>query len=61
MEGIAAMMASGRGLAIGTFAKAGSRLDFADASGATYLEEDLKVRLLHRSLRSVTVTPGGVP
>ena len=40
MKGITAMMASGRGVEIGTFAKAGSRLDLPDASGAAYLEED---------------------
>lgn len=46
----------------GTFTKAADTLDLPPASVTRliqWLEDDLKVRLLHRTTRSVTVTPEG--
>ncbi|NUY30932.1 LysR family transcriptional regulator [Paraburkholderia sp. JPY303] len=62
MDRIAAMSAFVRVVEAGTFTKAAETLDMPNASLTRLiqkLEEDLKVRLLHRTTRSVTVTPEG--
>ena len=62
MDRIAAMNAFVRVVEAGTFTKAAETLDMPNASLTRLiqkLEEDLKVRLLHRTTRSVTVTPEG--
>ncbi|MEJ8810830.1 LysR family transcriptional regulator [Variovorax ureilyticus] len=62
MDRIAAMNAFVRVVEAGTFTKAADTLDVPNATVTRLiqsLEEDLKVRLLHRTTRSVTVTPEG--
>ena len=62
MDRIAAMNAFVRVVEAGNFTKAADALDLPNATVTRliqYLEQDLKVRLLHRSTRSVTVTPEG--
>src|SRR4030095_1694857 len=62
MDRIAAMNAFVRVVEAGTFTKAADTLDLPNATVTRLiqgLEEDLKVRLLHRTTRSVTVTPEG--
>lgn len=62
MDRIAAMNAFVRVVEAGTFTKAAETLDMPNASLTRLiqkLEEELKVRLLHRTTRSVTVTPEG--
>ncbi|OAJ59215.1 LysR family transcriptional regulator [Paraburkholderia ginsengiterrae] len=62
MDRIAAMNAFVRVVEAGTFAKAADTLDLPNATVTRLiqrLEADLKVRLLHRTTRSVTVTPEG--
>ncbi|NUX56714.1 LysR family transcriptional regulator [Paraburkholderia youngii] len=60
MDRIAAMNAFVRVVEAGTFTKAAETLDMPNASLTRLiqkLEDELKVRLLHRTTRSVTVTP----
>lgn len=62
MDRIAAMTAFVRVVEAGSFTKAADTLDVPNATVTRLiqgLEEDLKVRLLHRTTRSVTVTPEG--
>jgi DNA-binding transcriptional LysR family regulator len=62
MDRIAAMNAFIRVVEAGTFTKAADTLDLPNATVTRLiqkLEEDLKVRLLHRTTRSLTVTPEG--
>jgi len=62
MDRIAAMTAFVRVVEAGTFTRAADTLDVPNATVTRLiqsLEEDLKVRLLHRTTRSVTVTPEG--
>jgi hypothetical protein len=62
MDRIAAMTAFVRVVEAGTFTKAADTLDLPNASVTRLiqgLEQELKVRLLHRTTRSVTVTPEG--
>ncbi|MGJ7506279.1 LysR family transcriptional regulator [Variovorax sp. GT1P44] len=62
MDRIAAMNAFVRVVEAGTFTKAADSLDVPNATVTRLiqgLEQDLKVRLLHRTTRSVTVTPEG--
>jgi DNA-binding transcriptional LysR family regulator len=62
MDRIAAMNAFVRVVEAGTFTKAADTLNLPNASVTRLiqgLEEDLKVRLLHRTTRSVTVTAEG--
>ncbi|MGU7769096.1 LysR family transcriptional regulator [Burkholderia sp. MR1-5-21] len=62
MDRIAAMNAFVRVVEAGTFTKAADTLDMPNATVTRLiqkLEEDLKVRLLHRTTRSLTVTPEG--
>ena len=62
MDRISAMTAFVRVVEAGTFTKAADTLDLPNASVTRLiqgLEQDLKVRLLHRTTRSVTVTPEG--
>lgn len=62
MDRIAAMNAFVRVVEAGTFTKAAETLDMPNATVTRLiqrLEEDLKVRLLHRTSRSVTVTAEG--
>ncbi|SFM20309.1 LysR family transcriptional regulator [Variovorax sp. OV329] len=62
MDRISAMNAFVRVVEAGTFTKAADTLDVPNATVTRLiqsLEEDLKVRLLHRTTRSVTVTPEG--
>lgn len=62
MDRIAAMTAFVRVVEAGTFTKAADTLDMPNATLTRLiqkLEEDLQVRLLHRTTRSVTVTPEG--
>ncbi len=62
MDRIAAMNAFVRVVEAGTFTKAADTLDVPNATVTRLiqgLEQDLKVRLLHRTTRSVTVTPEG--
>ncbi|AKM01305.1 LysR family transcriptional regulator [Burkholderia pyrrocinia] len=62
MDRIAAMNAFVRVVEAGTFTKAADTLDMPNATVTRLiqkLEEDLQVRLLHRTTRSVTVTPEG--
>ena len=62
MDRIAAMNAFVRVVEAGTFTKAADTLDLPNATVTRLiqgLEQDLKVRLLHRTTRSVTVTPEG--
>lgn len=62
MDRIAAMNAFVRVVEAGTFTKAADTLDVPNATVTRliqHLEQDLKVRLLHRTTRSVTVTPEG--
>jgi DNA-binding transcriptional LysR family regulator len=62
MDRIAAMTAFVRVVEAGSFTKAADTLDLPNASVTRLiqgLEEDLKVRLLHRTTRSVTVTAEG--
>jgi DNA-binding transcriptional LysR family regulator len=62
MDRIAAMNAFVRVVEAGTFTKAAETLDLPNATVTRliqYLEQELKVRLLHRTTRSVTVTPEG--
>ncbi|NPT42515.1 LysR family transcriptional regulator [Paraburkholderia sp. 1N] len=62
MDRIAAMNAFVRVVEAGTFVKAADTLDVPKATVTRLiqnLEADLKVRLLHRTTRSVTVTPEG--
>ncbi|MDM0049964.1 LysR family transcriptional regulator [Variovorax sp. J22R24] len=62
MDRITAMNAFVRVVEAGTFTKAADTLDVPNATVTRLiqgLEEDLKVRLLHRTTRSVTVTPEG--
>ena len=62
MDRIAAMSAFVRVVEAGTFTKAADTLDVPNATVTRliqHLEQDLKVRLLHRTTRSVTVTPEG--
>ena len=62
MDRIAAMNAFVRVVEAGTFTKAADTLDVPNATVTRLiqgLEEELKVRLLHRTTRSVTVTPEG--
>jgi DNA-binding transcriptional LysR family regulator len=62
MDRIAAMNAFVRVVEAGSFTKAADTLDVPNATVTRLiqgLEEDLKVRLLHRTTRSVTVTPEG--
>ena len=62
MDRIAAMNAFVRVVEAGTFVKAADTLDVPNATVTRLiqrLEADLKVRLLHRTTRSVTVTPEG--
>ena len=61
MDRIAAMKAFVRVVEAGSFTKAASTLDLPNASVTRLiqsLEQELKVRLLHRTTRSVTVIPG---
>jgi DNA-binding transcriptional LysR family regulator len=62
MDRIAAMTAFVRVVEAGSFTKAADTLDLPNASVTRLiqgLEDDLKVRLLHRTTRSVTVTAEG--
>ncbi|MBV8125925.1 MAG: LysR family transcriptional regulator [Paucibacter sp.] len=62
MDRIAAMNAFVRVVEAGTFTKAADTLNLPNASVTRLiqgLEEELKVRLLHRTTRRVTVTPEG--
>ena len=62
MDRIAAMNAFVRVVEAGNFTKAADTLDVPNATVTRliqYLEQDLKVRRLHRTTRSVTVTPEG--
>jgi DNA-binding transcriptional LysR family regulator len=62
MDRIAAMNAFVRVVEAGTFTKAADTLDLPNATVTRLiqgLEQELKVRLLHRTTRSVTVTPEG--
>ena len=62
MDRIAAMNAFVRVIEAGTFTKAAETLDMPNATLTRLiqnLEQDLKVRLLHRTTRSLTVTPEG--
>jgi DNA-binding transcriptional LysR family regulator len=62
MDRIAAMHAFVRVVEAGTFTKAADTLDLPNATVTRLiqaLEQDLKVRLLHRTTRSVTVTAEG--
>jgi len=62
MDRIAAMTAFVRVVEAGTFTKAADTLHLPNATVTRLiqaLEEDLKIRLLHRTTRSVTVTPEG--
>jgi len=62
MDRIAAMNAFVRVVEAGTFVKAAETLDLPNATVTRLiqrLEADLKVRLLHRTTRSLTVTPEG--
>src|SRR5262245_14395213 len=62
MDRITAMNAFVRVVEAGTFTKAADTLDLPNATVTRLiqgLEQDLKVRLLHRTTRSVTVTPEG--
>ncbi|VWB60458.1 transcriptional regulator [Burkholderia lata] len=62
MDRIAAMNVFVRVVEAGTFTKAADTLDMPNATVTRLiqkLEEDLQVRLLHRTTRSVTVTPEG--
>ncbi len=62
MDRIAAMTAFVRVVEAGTFTKAAETLDLPNATVTRLiqgLEEELKVRLLHRTTRSVTVTLEG--
>jgi DNA-binding transcriptional LysR family regulator len=62
MDRIAAMNAFVRVVEAGTFTKAADTLDLPNATVTRLiqgLEQDLKVRLLHRTTRSVTVTAEG--
>jgi DNA-binding transcriptional LysR family regulator len=62
MDRIAAMNAFVRVVEAGTFTRAASTLNLPNASVTRLvqgLEDDLEVRLLHRTTRSVTVTPEG--
>lgn len=62
MDRIAAMNAFVRVVEAGSFTKAATTLDVPNASVTRLiqsLEQELKVRLLHRTTRSVTVTPEG--
>ena len=62
MDRITAMKAFVRVVEAGTFTKAADTLDMPNATLTRLiqnLEQDLKVRLLHRTTRSVTVTPEG--
>ncbi|MFM0162296.1 LysR family transcriptional regulator [Paraburkholderia sediminicola] len=62
MDRIAAMNAFVRVVEAGTFVKAADTLDLPKATVTRLiqnLEADLQVRLLHRTTRSVTVTPEG--
>ncbi|RQR55744.1 LysR family transcriptional regulator [Burkholderia sp. Bp9140] len=62
MDRITAMNVFVRVVEAGTFTKAADTLDMPNATVTRLiqkLEEDLQVRLLHRTTRSVTVTPEG--
>ncbi len=62
MDRIAAMNAFVRVVEAGTFTKAADTLNVPNATVTRLiqgLEQELKVRLLHRTTRSVTVTPEG--
>jgi len=62
MDRIAAMTAFVRVVEAGTFTKAADTLNLPNATVTRLiqsLEDDLKIRLLHRTTRSVTVTPEG--
>ena len=62
MDRITAMNAFVRVVEAGTFTKAADTLDVPNATITRLiqqLEQDLRVRLLHRTTRSVTVTPEG--
>src|SRR5579864_9365493 len=62
MDRIFAMTAFVRVVESGTFTKAADTLNVPNATVTRLiqsLEEDLKIRLLHRTTRSVTVTPEG--
>lgn len=62
MDRIAAMNVFVRVVEAGNFTKAAESLDMPNASVTRLiqgLEQELKVRLLHRTTRSVTVTPEG--
>ena len=62
MDRIAAMNAFVRVVEAGTFTRAADTLELPNATVTRLiqnLEEDLKVRLLHRTTRRVTVTPEG--
>jgi DNA-binding transcriptional LysR family regulator len=62
MDRIAAMSAFVRVVEAGTFTKAAETLDLPPASVTRliqWLEGELKVRLLHRTTRAVTVSPEG--
>lgn len=62
MDRIAAMNAFVRVVEAGSFTKAADTLDAPNATITRliqHLEQELKVRLLHRTTRSVTVTPEG--
>ncbi|WP_179405398.1 LysR family transcriptional regulator [Burkholderia guangdongensis] len=62
MDRIAAMNVFVRVVEAGTFTKAADTLDLPNATVTRLiqkLEEDLKVRLLYRTTRSLTVTPEG--
>jgi len=62
MDRIAAMNAFVRVVEAGTFTKAADTLDLPNATVTRLiqsLEQELKVRLLHRTTRRVTVTPEG--
>ncbi|WP_028219612.1 LysR family transcriptional regulator [Paraburkholderia oxyphila] len=62
MDRIAAMNAFVRVVEAGTFTKAADTLDLPNSTVTRLiqqLEDDLKVRLLHRTTRVITVTPEG--
>lgn len=62
MDRIAAMTVFVRVVEAGTFTKAADTLNLPNATVTRLiqgLEEELKIRLLHRTTRSVTVTPEG--
>jgi DNA-binding transcriptional LysR family regulator len=62
MDRIAAMSAFVRVVEAGTFTKAAETLDMPNATLTRLiqsLEQELKVRLMHRTTRSLTVTPEG--